>query len=242
MRTQRRKTHRFRKTIIMLIFAAALGFQIIRVTGMSDLYENIFASGSYSDMTEYTDVHVIDAKDENRTDLLVNKHNRLRDGYEPYSLVTSLSGILVTPETDDALMRMADQAAAEGLNIQACSGYRSFEKQQSLYEGYIQDYGQDYADRYSARPGYSEHHTGRAIDLISPQGVFDDFESTSECQWVHENAWKYGFILRYPEDCEKITGYSYEPWHITYVGKDISKKMHNKGIKTLEEYCDRYMV
>lgn len=242
MRTQRRKTHRFRKTAIMLIFAAALGFQIIRVTGMSDLYENIFASGSYSDMTEYTDVHAIDAKDENRTDLLVNKHNRLRDGYEPYSLVTSLSGILVTPETDDALMRMADQAAAEGLNIQACSGYRSFEKQQSLYEGYIQDYGQDYADRYSARPGYSEHHTGRAIDLISPQGIMDDFESTPECTWVHENAYKYGFILRYPKGYENVTGYSYEPWHITYVGNDVSEKMHKKGIKTLEEYYDRYMV
>lgn len=241
MRAYRNKKHRGKKIAIIFIFIAALVYTLFN--GGAGILKGSFVSlGSDSDMAVYTDDNVIPVKDENRRDLLVNKHNKLRDGYEPYSLVTSLSGILLTPETDKALSEMADDAAAEGLNLQACSGYRSFEKQESLYNQYVEDYGQDYADRYSARPGYSEHHTGRAIDLISPQGIMDDFESTPECTWVHENAYKYGFILRYPKGYENVTGYSYEPWHITYVGNDVSEKMHKKGIKTLEEYYDRYMV
>ena len=194
MRAYRNKKHRGKKIAIIFIFIAALVYTLFN--GGADILKGSFVSlGSDSNMAVYTDDNVIPVKDENRRDLLVNKHNKLRDGYEPYSLVTSLSGILVTPETDKALNEMADDAATEGLNLQACSGYRSFEKQESLYNQYVEDYGQDYADRYSARPGYSEHHTGRAIDLISPQGIMDDFESTPECTWVHENAYKYGFIL-----------------------------------------------
>ena len=194
------------------------------------------------DKESYSNANVIEKGNEDKRGVLVNKHNRLRNRYEPYSLVTSLSGILVTPDTADAIEKMSQDASYNGLNLQACSGYRSFEKQEEIYERYKRENGREYADNYSARPQFSEHHTGRAIDLISPAGITDDFESTAECKWVHKNAWKYGFILRYPKGSEEITGYSYEPWHITYVGTEISKKMKKEGIDTLEEYWGKYMV
>lgn len=285
MRTGKNRRGRSRKTVVILIFIAALAFTLTQ--GVTAIFSgSLISSGNDKDAhaadceevsffqkdraerydayaalnpsmkaenvvwqvnadldkKEYIDADTISAKDENRHDILVNKHNGFREGYEPYSLVTGISGILVTPQTDKALDRMAEDAASEGLDIQACSGYRSYDKQKSLYEHYADDYGKDYADRYSARPGFSEHHTGRAVDLISPAGILDDFESTEECKWVHKNAWKYGFILRYPQGAEDITGYSYEPWHITYVGNKISEKMRREGIDTFEEYCGRYMI
>ena len=96
-------------------------------------------------------------------------------------------------------------------------------------------------DTYSSRPGYSEHHTGRALDISQVSGNLDMFEGSDEAKWVYENAYKYGFIVRYMEDQIDVTGYIFEPWHIVYVGTDISYKMHDENIKTLEEYVVKYV-
>ena len=94
--------------------------------------------------------------------------------------------------------------------------------------------GKENADRYSARAGYSEHQTGLAIDVNT---IDMSFDNTSESVWLRENAYKYGFIIRYPKGKEEITGYMYEPWHIRYVGKELSNKLYKDGSYiTLEEY------
>ena len=92
--------------------------------------------------------------------------------------------------------------------------------------------GQEAADRYSARPGHSEHQSGLAFDL---NDLSESFGRTKEGIWLRENCWKYGFIIRYPEDKESITGYMYEPWHVRYIGNDSAKAVYESGL-CLEEY------
>ena len=96
--------------------------------------------------------------------------------------------------------------------------------------------GVEAADTYSARPGFSEHQLGYSIDLTNGESVpFEEFHNTKEYEWLKDNAYKYGFILRYPKDKEYITGYIFEPWHIRYVGYDIAKYIYENNI-TYEEY------
>ena len=131
---------------------------------------------------------------------------------------------------------MKADATALGLNIWIQSGYRSYELQSELYNNYVNRDGKLAADTYSARPGHSEHQTGLAFDLNT---ISDDFAYTNEGKWVNENAWKYGYILRYPKGKDDITGYKYEPWHFRYVGKDLAKELYNGGDWiTLEEHFD----
>ena len=129
---------------------------------------------------------------------------------------------------------MKADMASLGMNIWIQSGYRSYSLQESLYNKYVNRDGKLAADTYSARPGYSEHQTGLAFDLNS---ISDEFQDTSEGKWVNENAWRYGFILRYPKSKESITGYKYESWHLRYVGEDLAAKLYNNGDWiTLEEH------
>lgn len=131
-----------------------------------------------------------------------------------------------------ALQELIAGANSEGIAMPLLSGYRSYETQEGLYNAYVQRDGQEEADRYSARAGYSEHQTGLSFDV----GAIDnDFGKTTEGKWLTSNCATYGFILRYLEGKESITGYMYEPWHIRYVGKDVAKEIMAKGI-TLEEY------
>lgn len=138
----------------------------------------------------------------------------------------------VQPEAEAAFKEMQSAAWNEGLNIWIASGYRSYEYQSGLYERYVNRSGKAEADRYSARPGHSEHQTGLAFDLNS---IDDSFADTAEGKWVAEHCHEYGFIIRYPKGAEDITGYIYEPWHIRYLGKETAEKVHNSGL-TLEEY------
>ena len=102
-----------------------------------------------------------------------------------------------------------------------------------IYNNYVGIYGTDTADTFSARPGFSEHQTGLAIDVNT---IDDSFAGTPEAIWLAEHCWEYGFIIRYPEGKQNITGYKYEPWHIRYVGSAISKQIHDAGTDiTLEE-------
>jgi len=143
------------------------------------------------------------------------------------------------PEARQALDKMLAEAKQQGFDLVAFSGYRSFDYQTTLYNNYVNRDGQAAADRYSARPGYSEHQTGLAFD-IGERGkdnlwLTEEFGETPAGQWLLTHAQDYGFILRFPKDKEGITGYMYESWHYRYVGLDIAKEIKKQNI-TLEEY------
>ena len=138
----------------------------------------------------------------------------------------------VNSEAESAFYEMQADAAELGLNLYISSGYRSYDYQAGLYQRYVDRSGKAEADRYSARPGHSEHQTGLAFDLNT---ISDEFKDTDEGKWVAENCHKYGFIIRYPEDKESITGYMYEPWHIRYLGVDTATSVYESGL-CLEEY------
>lgn len=193
------------------------------------------------DKEDYTDMNMIAKEDRDNLVLLVNKHFSLGDDYEP-SALEDYGGYSMTLETAEAFGEMASAALLEDLYINPGSTYRSVDYQRDLYNAYVEEDGQEEADTYSARAGSSEHHTGRAIDLVGPDWTLDSFEDTEESKWVHENGYKYGFILRYGKDIVDVTGYMYEPWHITYVGKEAAKIMHDEGIESLEEYYVKYVM
>jgi D-alanyl-D-alanine carboxypeptidase len=134
---------------------------------------------------------------------------------------------------------MVSEAKISGITFNLQSGYRAYSLQVSLYNGYVKSQGQTVADRQSARPGHSEHQTGLAADLGGATQPGCDVEQcyadTPEGKWLAANGYKYGFIIRYPADKESVTGYMYEPWHIRYVGTEISTKMHHDNVATLEE-------
>lgn len=156
------------------------------------------------------------------------------------STVYSVNGQPLRPEANEALAQMnADVTEATGSGFVLCSGYRSYSYQGELYNGYVAGYGQEAADATSARPGHSEHQLGLAADIMGEgQGcsLGEGYSVTESGQWVNENAWRYGFILRYPEGSQPIVGYAYEPWHWRYIGVDIAQDMREQGITTLEEY------
>ena len=140
----------------------------------------------------------------------------------------------LTSATQNAFDKMNVDAKSLGLNLWIASGYRSYSRQNTLYNNYVASDGKEVADTYSARPGYSEHQTGLAFDLNS---VENSFANTDEGKWVKDNCYRYGLIIRYPKEKENITGYMYEPWHLRYVGVELATKLYNDGNwLTLEEY------
>lgn len=136
-------------------------------------------------------------------------------------------------QASEAVEELIKDASKSGIELIGTSAYRSYNKQQEIYENNVNIRGQEEADKYAAHAGKSEHQTGLAIDITNKERWFD--KSTKEAQWLANNAHRFGFILRYPEGKEDITGYNYEPWHIRYVGKDNAEKIYREGI-TLEEY------
>lgn len=150
-----------------------------------------------------------------------------------YSLPSSYGNGL-TNDTLHAFQKMKNEASEDGISIQIISGYRSFQKQKSIYENYVSRDGKEKADTYSARAGHSEHQTGLAFDLNS---LSTSFANTKEGIWLHHNAHRFGFILRYPEGKKEETGYMYEPWHFRYVGVELATKLYNQGDWiSLEDY------
>lgn len=141
----------------------------------------------------------------------------------------------------EALEQLFTAAKADGLQLMLASGYRSYTYQVNLYNGYVQSQGQASADQASARPGHSEHQTGLAAD-IEPANKKCELEACfgqlPEGAWLASNAYKYGFIIRYPADKVPITGYEYEPWHVRYIGTPLAIELHKSDVKTLEEYFD----
>lgn len=147
----------------------------------------------------------------------------------------------VVPEAKTALDTMVAAAKVSGFELTAFSSYRSYDRQQQLYTNYVKKDGKTAADRYSARPGYSEHQTGLAFDIgeVGRKDLWltEEFGETSAGKWLKNHAHEYGFILRYPKGKESVTGYMYESWHFRYIGIDLAKKVHGKKV-TLEEYLN----
>ncbi len=177
-------------------------------------------------------------------DFLVNKNIKLNESYMPNDLELidknfSLEEKYLRKEAKLAFEKMASDAKEEGYTIIAVSTYRSYNYQEKLYSNYVKEKGFYYADMASARAGHSEHQTGLAIDIADHTLDYDNFENTKEFNWMKNNAYKYGFILRYPKAKFHITGFKYEPWHYRYVGKYIAKYIYENDI-TLEEYKKKY--
>lgn len=132
------------------------------------------------------------------------------------------------------LQQLQRDAQAQGINISnSYSGYRSYQYQTKLYNNYVNQHGEEEANTFSAKPGFSEHQTGLTFDLKDFNGQLVEDPITS--QWIKVNCAKYGFILRYPEGKEDITGYIYEPWHLRYVGEEVANQIMNNNT-TLEQY------
>lgn len=151
-----------------------------------------------------------------------------------YSLPASYNPGGLTSVTRKYMNKMFADAKSIGLNIYLSSGFRSYSDQKYIYNNYVSYDGNEKADTYSARAGHSEHQTGFAFDVNDISNAFDD---TPEAKWLNENAWRYGFILRYPKGKTNETGYMYESWHFRYVGEELAKKLYNNGDWiTLESY------
>lgn len=176
----------------------------------------------------------------NKLLVLVNKNNKLDKNYVPNDLEEinvkySNEGKFLRKDAKEAFETLSSDASKLGYKVIAVSAYRNYEYQDKLFNYYTEKYGIEYALGCSAKPGHSEHQTGLAVDVMGSNNSYDDFEFSDEFEWMRDNAYKYGFILRYPKGKENITGFKYEPWHYRYVGKEVAKIIYEKNI-VLEEY------
>lgn len=194
----------------------------------------VFQVNMDQDRAFYSDTYL--AADPDSLAVLVNKHSGLSSGYVPQleALGSYGSGSL-RPEAARAFRAMADGAWASGISLRSVSAYRSYGTQKSLYNGYLKSYGnQSFVDGFSARPGFSEHQTGLALD-INVSSFKYHFENTPAFAWLKAHCAEYGFILRYDQGKEDITGYRFEPWHYRYVGVEAAKACMSQGL-AYEEY------
>lgn len=181
--------------------------------------------------------------------VMVNKEYGIPDSYTPSDLVypdvrftftEKIEKRMMRSEAAKALEKMFAGAEEDGVYLAGVSAYRSLATQTSLFNRYVKKDGEEKAKTYSAVPGYSEHQTGLSIDISGSDGkcaAESCFGGTKEANWLSEHAAEYGFIIRYPEGKQAITGYKYEPWHVRYVGQDIAAFISEKDI-TLEEYYE----
>ncbi len=191
--------------------------------------------------------HDIPATDYTST-IIANKYYLLKEDYVPEKLVDISNlyawgtGNKATEDTLNAFILMQQACLEEtGIKIMINSSYRSYKEQQEVYDYYKKLYDEEYADSIAARPGHSEHQTGLALDIFSyTDNLQKTFSEGKTYAWLKDNAYKYGFILRYPENKENITGFSFESWHYRYVGREIAKEIYDKNI-TYEEYYAYYL-
>jgi len=177
--------------------------------------------------------------------VVVNKSRALNPvDYVPPDLVQppvpNINGQPVRQIVSGPLATMFAAAKSEaGLSLTLQSGYRSYQTQVSVYDQDVAANGQAYADTDTARPGHSEHQTGLSVDISAASGectLNACFGQTAEGRWLAANAWRFGFLLRYPSDKVPVTGFTYEPWHFRYIGLPLATELHDAGVTTLEEY------
>lgn len=177
-------------------------------------------------------------------DMLINKHRFLSKDFVPDNLekinseYSNGNDLKANRVAVNAFIAMAQDASRNGLSLVINSAYRSYSEQERIVDTYKKLYGDDYVNKYVARPGYSEHQTGLSFDIGSKNSNI--FSNSKEYQWILNNSYKYGFIHRFPKNAEDITGISNEPWHFRYVGKKIAKIIYENKM-TLEEYYVKYL-
>lgn len=179
------------------------------------------------------------------TDMFVNKHHYLSKDFQVENLITvdekytvGNEKIKANKEAYLSFVQMKKAAEKEDMHILINSVYRSYEDQEDTWNTYQKLYGDKYVLRYVAKPGYSEHQTGLGFDLAS--ATSNIFANSKESKWLFDNAYKFGFIYRYPKGLESITGYNYESWHYRYVGEKIAKYIEENNI-TFDEYYVRFL-
>lgn len=181
--------------------------------------------------------------------ILVNKAHPIGQDYKPddltkieaYAPDRSETTRYMRTEAAEAFHRMVDKAAGDGVELKMTTAYRSYDFQKILFDNYVEKEGEEKANTFSAKPGQSEHQTGLAVDVSSPSVDYqlsDDYGKTKEGKWIADEAYRFGFILRFPKGKEEITGYQYEPWHLRYVGLAAAKEIHEEGL-TLEEFLQK---
>lgn len=201
----------------------------------SDTLENaVFSVNLDRDLAFYSAVSEV--ADPSGLTALVNKHYALPAGYVPEleALGYPYGSGALRPEAAQAFRAMVDAARAEDVSLRGVSAYRSYAGQKITYNNYLKKYRQSVVDNFSARPGHSEHQTGLALD-INVASSRAHFENTRAFAWLKAHCAEYGFILRYDQGKEAVTGYRFEPWHYRYVGVDIAKACMEQGL-CYEEY------
>lgn len=223
------------------VVAADLGKQLsVVVTGSLQGYATVKVASAASRVV-FNDQSI---NSPSSITVVVNKKRPLSPaGFAPSDLrypqgIVNVNGQPLRSAAATALERMHGAARSAGLTFTLQSGYRSYSLQSSIYNGYVSREGRASADTHSARPGYSEHQTGLAIDLNDGGGcaLQTCFENTAASRWLKANAYRFGFILRYDAGLQPTVGFTYEPWHYRYVGEKVSRDMKAKGIRTLEDY------
>lgn len=177
--------------------------------------------------------------------MLVNKYYKLTKDFKlddivPISNQFAYEGNEIRKHVYERYRSMWNAAKEEGLLLIVNSSYRDYETQDAVWKDYAEANGEEWADNKAARAGSSEHETGLALDIVTNNVIMNEFENTEEFKWLQDNAYKYGFILRYPKGKENITGYEYESWHYRYVGEEVAKEIHNLDI-TFDEYYAYYL-
>ncbi len=174
--------------------------------------------------------------------VLVNKAYQLPEDWAPNDLEKTIdSGHMLRKEANQAYSEFYNAAKKKGIEIYTISAYRTKEKQELYWNNQVNVMGKEHAIMYSAYPRRSEHETGLAIDVCyapSSDYLNESVKDSDLGKFIESDAYKYGFVLRYPEDKVKITNYNYEPWHMRYVGKELAKTLHEQNI-TLDEYYNR---
>lgn len=173
---------------------------------------------------------------------VVNKYNKLDKDFVPDDLVL-MEGedqeFYLRKEAYEAFLKMRQAMNDLDLTIKVSSAFRTYDYQKSLYNKYVEEYGQEQADIFSARPGHSGHQLGLVVDVNDGNLPYTDFKKTEAYAWIKDNAHRYGFIVRYKANPE-LTGYQVEEWHLRYVGEKVAVDMYETNIHILEEYLDKH--
>ncbi|AOM84523.1 Putative carboxypeptidase yodJ [Salisediminibacterium beveridgei] len=223
-----------------------------RISAELSLRESVYFSDERLSQMQLTQTGGEDGtiQDPDHNHLLVNDDHVLDPAYVPedltvpdvrFSFSEALDRRLMREEAAEALERLFADAEGYGHELFAVSGYRSFERQEQLFTAYVNEHGEDEARKILAIPGGSEHQSGLAMDVSSRSNGFllnTDFADTDEGKWLEEHAHEHGFIIRYPAGKEAITGISFEPWHIRYIGEDEAHELYQSGL-TLEELIEK---
>ena len=200
--------------------------------------EVVWRVNNFLDLEKYSHDVIVDDGDDIYT--MVNKFFKLPEDFVPSDIV-DLDGVPMKRVAAEAYVKMRDSAKEEGFFLKLGTAYRSIDTQRALYEKHLNNEGEEEADKFCARACYSEHHTGYALDVGGSVGSVGAIANSPEGPWLFDNCNRFGFIIRYLPETTEITGYASEPWHLRYIGVEASQDMKKKGIKSFEEYRERFL-